>query len=132
MGALGLEHSGLIVAVERRTRHVGKSDLDVLALRLEAIGDAAQGAARADSRHKGIHLAISVGPDFLACGLDMGTPVGGVVPLVGPNGAVGLAFGEGLRQPFEVEVCDDQRLAACAQRAAETGELGEAARGQRR
>src|SRR6476620_7496272 len=95
-GALGFEHAGLVIAVERRTGYISKGDLDVLALGFETVGNPAQGATRADGGHKAIDLAAGVGPDLLAGGLDVGAAVGRIVPLVGPNGAIGLGFGKGL------------------------------------
>ena len=67
-----------------------------LALGLEAVGDAAQRAARADRGHEAVDLAVGIGPDLLGRGLDVGAAVGGVVPLVGPDGAVGLGLGQAL------------------------------------
>jgi hypothetical protein len=56
--------------------------------------DAGQRAARARGGAEGIDLPVGIAPDLRARGIDMRLAIGGVVELIGPNGA-----GQLLRQP---------------------------------
>src|SRR5215510_15135229 len=101
-GPLGLQYSGLVVAIERGTRHVGERDLDALALGLEAVGNAAQGATRSDGGHETVDFAVCIRPDFRSRRFNMGTPVGSIVPLIGPDGAIRFGLGQGAGEPLGI------------------------------
>jgi hypothetical protein len=50
-------------------------------------GDACQCAARAGGRTEGVDLAIRIAPDFRSGRLEMRMAIGGIVELIGPDGA---------------------------------------------
>src|SRR4029453_7010663 len=100
--ALGFQFAGLVVAVEGRPWHIGKRNLNTLTLGLEPVGNAPQRAARTDSGHKTVDVATGIGPDFLGRGFDVSAPVGRVVPLVGPDGAIRFALGQRNGEPLGI------------------------------
>src|SRR6185295_13108524 len=101
-GTLGLQLAGLVVAVERPPRYVAKGNLPPPTPGLEPVGNAPQRAARTDSGHKAVDLATGIGPDFLGSGFDVSAPVGRVVPLVGPDGAIRFALGQREGEPLRI------------------------------
>ncbi len=88
-----------VIVEECRPLRVGDADLDVLVARLERHRYAAQRAARADRADEAIDLAAGLFPDFRTGAFDVGAAVGGVVELVGPDGAVRQLGIELLGQP---------------------------------
>src|SRR5690606_22448416 len=81
---------------------VGEADADVGLAGAQALGDAREGATRADGADEAVDAAAGLFPDFRRRGLDMGLAVGGVVELVGPYGAARLARGQRLGEAARV------------------------------
>src|SRR5208282_3076411 len=64
---------------------------------LEEIRDACERAAGAGRADEAVQLALGLLPELGCCRLVMAAPVGDIVELIGPNGAVRLALGELVR-----------------------------------
>src|SRR5690606_25985269 len=93
--AFGLELARGVVTVKCRPRRVCEANLNVLALGLEANGDATQRSPGTDGAAEAIHLSARLFPDFLGRCLDVSLAVGNIVELVRPDRAIGLGFREG-------------------------------------
>ena len=96
--AAGLaELASLHVVGQHRARRVGQDHLDLRRHLLEEMGQAAEGAARADADHHRIHALLHLPPDFRAGAALVGPGIGRVVELVDVEGARRL-FGDAARQ----------------------------------
>src|SRR5690606_26176446 len=78
---------------------IGKADLDLGIAGAQRLGDARQRSPRAHRADKAVDAAIGLGPDFRPRGFGMGTAIGHIVELVGPDGAIGQFGVELFRQP---------------------------------
>lgn len=87
--------AALDVRVQNTAGRISQEDLGLaVALLLQVPGNTAQGTASACGAGESVDLAVQLLPDLGSSGLDMGTAVGGVVELVGPDGvleALGMA-----------------------------------------
>ena len=98
-GAGALEFAGRIKRVERGSQRVGDRDLDVRVALFQRHADAGQRPARADRADEAVNLAVKIVVDLRAGRFIMAPPIGDIVELVGPDGAVGFGLGERLGEP---------------------------------
>src|SRR5580693_6967695 len=87
-GALRLQRTGRVIAVERGAHRIGERDAHGIVVRLERHSDTSERAAGADRADKAVDFAVSLVPDFLSGRFDVPLAIGDVVELVGPDGAV--------------------------------------------
>ena len=95
-GAGHLEFAGRVVGIERRARRIGERDLDVRVALLERHADAGERSPGADRAHEPMQLAAEVVENLRPGRLVMAAPVGDVIELVRPHGAVRFGFGQRL------------------------------------
>ena len=88
--AFRFEFARRVIAVERGAGGIGEADGDAWIFRAETCGDAGKRAAGTDCADEAIDAALGLFPDFWSCCCDVGVAVGGVIELVGPDGAVFL------------------------------------------
>ena len=82
--------------MQGRTIGISKTHFDALGLQIHP--HARHGPARARRTNEAIELALCLRPDLRPGGLYMRLAIGCVVKLIGPYGAIGLCFGQFLRQ----------------------------------
>src|ERR1019366_9472372 len=98
--ALGLQFAAGKIAVEGGAQGVDESNAHLRVLLLEGMANTGQGTSRADGADKSVHLAVGLAPDLRARGAVVARPVGQVVELIGPDGAVRLRGCQFLGQTF--------------------------------
>src|SRR5690606_7029454 len=69
--AFRLKLARSVVAVKRGARRIGETNLDILALGLQADGDTAERAAGANRAAEAVDLPFRLIPDLFGCRLDM-------------------------------------------------------------
>src|SRR6185369_12149084 len=95
-GALSLQLTGRVVAVERSPRRVGKANHYIGFALTQGPSHAGQCPAGSNRADESIDLAVGLAPDLRTCGAVVTVSVRNIVELVGPDGAIRFA----LRQLF--------------------------------
>ena len=93
-GARALEFARGVERVQRRAQRVSERDLDVWVALFERHADASQRPAAADRADEAMNFAAEIVIDLRPGRFIMAAPVGDIVELVRPDGAVGFGLGE--------------------------------------